>query len=93
MSVGQQSNLTDMIFENYDSYLKEHRNDIVTPSDAVGMLSSDGSFNAYMGTLTEGLSPEQKASVLGVANRQREFLLEESAQLGPSASIIGYAVK
>lgn len=85
-------NLTDMIFENYDGYLKEHRDEMGTPSGAIEMLSSDGSFKAYMASLTEGLEPYQKAAVMGVAERQREFLLEESAQLGPSASIIGYAV-
>ena len=85
-------NISDMIFENYEGYLKEHRDDLSTPAGAVEMLSSDGSFNAYMTSLTEGLDPHQKAAVMAVCEREREFLLQESIQLGPSTSIIGYAV-
>ena len=85
-------NVTDLIFENYDGYLNSHRDEMNTPSGAIEMLASDGNFNAYMAALTEGLEPYQKASVMAVCERQREFLLEESMQLGPSASVIGYAV-
>lgn len=85
-------NTTDLIFENYDNYLTEHRDELNTPSGAIEMLSSDGSFRSYMTSLTEGMQPYQKAAVMAVCERQREFLLEESTQLGPSASVIGYAV-
>lgn len=85
-------NVTDLIFENYDQYLTKHRDELNTPSGAIEMLSSDGSFRAYMAALTEGMTNYQKAAVMSVCERQREFLLEESTQLGPSASVIGYAV-
>jgi len=84
-------NLSDMIFENYDSFLKDH-DELETPAGAIDMLSSDGAFSAYMTSLTEGLEPYQKAAVMAVCDREREYLLQESIQLGPSASIIGYAV-
>ena len=87
-----QGSTTDLIFENYDSYLTEHRDELNTPAGAIEMLSSDGSFRSYMSKLTEGLDNHQKAAVMSVCERQREFLLEESTQLGPSASVIGYAV-
>jgi hypothetical protein len=85
-------NMSDLIFENYNSYLSEHKDDLSTPSGAIEMLSSDGAFSAYMAALTEGMEPYQKTSVLAVCEREREYLLQESTQLGPSASIIGYAV-
>jgi len=85
-------NTSDMIFENYDGYLKEHRDDLSTPAGAVEMLSSDGAFQSYITQLTEGLAPYQKSAVMAVCEREREFLLQESVQLGPSASVIGYAV-
>lgn len=85
-------NVTDLIFENYDRYMHENRDDLATPGGAIEMLSSDGSFNAYVSKLTEGMAPYQKAAVSTVCQRQREYLLEESMQLGPSASVIGYAV-
>jgi hypothetical protein len=85
-------NNSDLIFENYEGYLKEHQDDLSTPAGAIEMLSSDGAFQAYMTSLTEGLEPYQKSAVMAVCEREREFLLQESIQLGPSTSIIGYAV-
>jgi len=85
-------NMSDLIFENYNAYLSEHRDDLSTPAGAIEMLSSDGAFSAYMAALTEGMEPYQKSAVLAVCEREREYLLQESTQLGPSASIIGYAV-
>lgn len=85
-------NTTDLIFENYSSYLNEHSEDIQTPNNAIEMLATDGKFNAYINTLTEGLDAHQKSNVMAVCQREREMLLEESASIGPSSSVIGYAV-
>jgi len=86
-------NNADLIYENYDRYIVEHRADMDTPSGAIEMLSSDGSFRSYIDSICEGMEPAQKANVISVCERERECLLEESAGLGPSAAIIGYAVK
>lgn len=85
-------NTSDVIFENYEGYLKDHQDDLSTPAGAIEMLSSDGAFNSYMTSLTEGLDPHQKAAVMAVCEREREFILQESIQMGPSTSVIGYAV-
>jgi len=92
MKSNSEVNMSDMIFENYNGYLSEHKDDLSTPAGAIEMLSSDGAFSAYMAALTEGMEPYQKSAVLAVCEREREYLLQESTQLGPSASIIGYAV-
>lgn len=39
-------NMSDLIFENYNSYLSEHKDDLSTPSGAIEMLSSDGAFRS-----------------------------------------------
>jgi hypothetical protein len=83
---------SDVIFENYELFLKEHKDDISTPMGAIEMLSSDGAFRAYVAAITEGLTPTAKGVVSAVCEREREMLLEESANIGPSASAIGYAV-
>lgn len=82
----------DRIFENYELYLKDHRDDIGTPSGAIEMLSSDGAFHAYIDALTEGFNSNLKSSIVAVAEREREMLLEESINIGPSAAVVGYAV-
>lgn len=84
---------TDMIFENYERFISEHQDDIGSPSGAIEMLSSDGAFRSYVNTLTEGLEPTVKTNVMAVCERQREMLLEESINIGPTASAIGYAVE
>lgn len=83
---------SELIFENYERFLTEHRDDIGSPSGAIEMLSSDGAFHSYVNALTEGLEASVKTNVLAVCERQREVLLEESVNIGPTASAIGYAV-
>lgn len=83
---------TDLIFENYDRFLHEHRDDIGSAANAIEMLTSDGSFAAYIHALTEGLSPEARKVAMNVCQRERQMLLEESAQIGPMASMVAYAV-
>lgn len=82
----------DRIFENYELFLKEHKDDLSTPAGAIEMLSSDGAFRAYIDALSESLDTHVKRSVMAICEREREMLLEESINIGPSASIIGYAV-
>jgi len=82
----------DRIFENYELFIKEHRDDLGTPAGAIEMLSSDGAFRAYIDALTEGLNTNTKRSIMAIAEREREMLLEESINIGPSAAVVGYAV-
>jgi hypothetical protein len=82
----------DQIFENYELFIKEHKSDISTPSEAIEMLSSDGAFRSYIDALTEGLNARTKNNIVAIAEREREMLLEESINLGPSSSVVGYAV-
>lgn len=82
----------DRIFENYELFIKEHRDDLGTPAGAIEMLSSDGAFRAYIDALTEGLNSHTKRSIMAIAEREREMLLEESINIGPSAAVVGYAV-
>jgi len=85
-------NYSDLVFENYEGYLKEHSDEIANPQNAMEMLASKGAFKAYASTLTEGLPATIKPVVEGILERERDSLLEESANIGPTASAIGYAV-
>jgi len=83
---------TDLIFENYYNYIRENSEEFSTPQAAIEMLTSDAAFKSYVNALTEGLSPNAREVVHAVAEREREMLLEESAQIGPTTVAVGYAV-
>ncbi|MEM4385618.1 MAG: hypothetical protein QXD03_03630 [Candidatus Anstonellales archaeon] len=83
---------TDLIFENYNLFLKDNHTEFSSPSNAIALLTSDGAFRAYIQALTDGLPAEIRESIYAIAEREREVLLEETAQMGPSTTAIGYTV-
>jgi hypothetical protein len=83
---------TDLIYENYSTFLKDHSTDLSSPQGAMEMLSSQGMFDAYISTLTDQIPQESKTVIEAVCRREREVLLEESVNVGPQSSAIGYAV-
>ena len=80
------------LFENYEMFIREHADDISSPAGAARMIQDTGMFQAYMDSLTEGLDEEARASVMAVANRQREMLLTESANVPSSSFGSGWTV-
>ncbi|MDY0389044.1 MAG: hypothetical protein RBT65_18375 [Methanolobus sp.] len=80
------------LFENYEHFINEHSDDLSNPSSALKIVTDNGMFRAYMDSLTEGLEPRVKNSVLGVANRQREMLLTEAANVPGSTLSFGWTV-
>lgn len=80
------------LFENYEHFINEHSDDLSNPAGALKMITDNGMFRAYMDALTEGLEPRVRSSVLGVANRQREMLLTESANVPGSSLSFGWTV-
>jgi hypothetical protein len=84
--------MQEALFENYELFITEHSDELSTPSGAVKMITDNGMFRAYMEALTEGLDPNPRASVLRVANRQREMILNESANVGAASQAFGWTV-
>ena len=80
------------LFENYEHFINEHSDDLSNPAGALKMITDNGMFRAYMDALTEGLDPAVRGSVLGVANRQREMLLTEAANVPGSTLSFGWTV-
>ncbi|MEO5348930.1 MAG: hypothetical protein H7836_04725 [Magnetococcus sp. YQC-3] len=86
---------TDLVYENYDMFLKEHDEFFKTSGSAMSMLASEGSFNAFVGGLTSGMSKDSKYAVETVLKRERQMLLQEAVgqgQIASTAAAIGYAV-
>lgn len=67
-------------------------NDMSSPQGAVRLLREDSYFNDFSDTLTEGLDDTSRGVVNNVLNRQRELLLTESANVGPSVFTHGWTV-
>lgn len=82
----------DTIFENYELFIKEHAEEISTPSGAVRMLNDEGMFRAYADSLTEGLDSHVRASVFNVLSREREMILSEAANVAASTFASGWTV-
>jgi len=80
------------LFENYEHFITEHSDDLSNPAGALKMITDNGMFRAYMDALTEGLDPKVRGSVLSVANRQREMLLTEAANVPGSTLSFGWTV-
>ncbi len=72
---------TSVIFEGYEDFLKDHSDDLSNPTGAVRMLQDSGMFAAFADSLTEGMEEDQRNSVLGVLNRQREMVLNFSGSI------------
>lgn len=80
------------LFENYEHFINEHSSEICTPAGALKMITDNGMFRAYMDTLTDGLDAHTRSSVISVANRQREMILNETANVPGSTLSFGWTV-
>ena len=86
---------TEVVYENYNSFLKENEEYFKGPGQAMEMLATDGSFNAFVSQLTDGMGKDSKYAVEQVLKRERDMLLQEAVgggQIGSTAQAIGYAV-
>ena len=86
---------TEVVYENYNTFLKEHDEMFASPGKAMEMLATTGSFNAFVSQLTDTMSKDAKYAVEQVLGREREMLLQEAAgsgQIASTAQAIGYAV-
>jgi len=80
------------LFENYELFIRENKSELATPQQAMRMIADQGMFQAYLEALTEGMSPTQRQVVMSVANRQREVVLEEAANVPASSFGYGWTV-
>ena len=74
-----------VIFENYSSFIDEHKSDFSSASGAARMLRDTSSFSAFSDALTEGLDESARETVKKILGRQRESILEEAANVSASA--------
>lgn len=80
------------IFENYEHFIRENRDELSSPSDILRLLNDDGMFRAYKDALTEGMGVDSRNCVSKVLDAQRMSLLTEGVNVGPSAMAQGWMV-
>ena len=82
----------ELIFENYENFITENRDELNSPKDAHRLLHDDGMFRSYKDSLLEGIDEAVRPSIMGVLDRQREMLLSEAANVGSSSFASGWVV-
>ncbi len=80
------------LFENYELFLKEHADQITSPSEAIRLIADKSMFTAYVDALTESLDPKVRDTVIRVCNRQRNMLLTEAANVPAASFGFGWTV-
>lgn len=84
--------MNTVIFENYESFITENEDSLSSPSDIVRLLTDEGMYRTYVDSLTEGLDAMTRTSVTGVLDRQREVLIQESANVPAATFASGWTV-
>lgn len=80
------------IFRNYYKFLSEHSTILKKKEDTLLLLDNSELFHNYIESLMDGLDDSQKPLIRQICQRERDFLLEESANISLSDSVSGYAV-
>jgi len=81
---------SNVIFENYENFLTENRDDLNSPQDIVKLITNDSMFRAYTEALTESLDTDTRLPVMNVLNAQRNMLLQEAANVPASSFASGW---
>ena len=57
---------SNVIFENYEAFLNENKDDLNSPQDIVKLITNDSMFRSYTDALTESLDTDTRIPVLKV---------------------------
>jgi len=81
---------SNVIFENYEHFLTENKDDLNSPQDIVKLITNDSMFRAYTEALTESLDSDTRLPVMNVLDAQRNMLLQEAANVPASSFASGW---
>lgn len=81
---------SNAIFENYESFLIENKDDLNSPQDIAKLITNDSMFRAYTDAITESLDADTRATVMRVLNAQRNSILTENANVPSSSFASGW---
>jgi len=84
--------MSTTIFENYEVFLNENKQDFSSPTDIVKLFNSDSMFHAYLESITDSIDADAKPGVMALLNRQREMILTEGANVSAGSFAKGWVV-
>lgn len=84
--------MSTTIFENYETFLNENKQDFSSPNDIVKLFNSDSMFHAYLESLVDGIDVDSRPGVMNMLNRQREMILTEGANVSAGSFAKGWVV-
>ena len=82
---------SNQIFRNFNNYLSKTDN-LHVPKNFLETLLNDSTYNEFINSLTEGMSESQRSVANIVCDSQRDFLIQESANILNTDIAIGYAI-
>lgn len=82
---------SNQIFRNFNNYLSKTEN-LHVPKNFLETLMNDATYKDFINALTEGMSESQRIVADIVCDSQREFLMQESANILNTDIAIGYAI-
>ncbi len=82
----------NLILENFSTYLSDNSDLFEEASGALSVVTDQVTYDAYTNKLLEGFEESDARRIQGMFDRQRECLLEESADMLASPDAITYAV-
>jgi len=84
--------MSTTIFENYETFINENKEDFSSPTDIVKLFNSDSMFHAYLESLVDGIDSDSRPGVMNMLNRQREMILTEGANVSAGNFAKGWVV-
>ena len=84
--------MSTTIFENYELFLNDNKQDFSSPTDIVKLFNSDSMFHAYLESLVDGIDAGSKPGVMNMLNRQREMILTEGSNVSAGSFAKGWVV-
>lgn len=85
-------NVSSLILENYDVFVKDHQDLFEEALSAVSTITDDSYYEMYIDKLTEGLDESIVRRIKPLLDREREMYIEEATSILTSPQAIAYAV-
>ena len=85
-------NISNLILENYDIFIKDHSDLFEDSLASASTITDDSYYDMYISKLMEGLDESTVRRIKPLLDREREMYIEEATSILTSPQAIAYAV-